>query len=103
EQPHQQQPTELSNGKLHAHTHLWLYTSTCCSKYCCFCLTIGMFFGEVDATLFYALYNNSFYKRKQSYNYQSLCDPVPSSNTGAAPRGVFVVRAWMDGISQCLR
>ncbi len=26
-----------------------------------------MFFGEVDATLFYALYNNSFYKRKQSY------------------------------------
>uniref|UniRef100_A0A671K7P0 Voltage-dependent calcium channel subunit alpha-2/delta-2-like n=1 Tax=Sinocyclocheilus anshuiensis TaxID=1608454 RepID=A0A671K7P0_9TELE len=51
---------------------------------------IGMFFGEVDATLFYALYNNSFYKRKQSYDYQSLCDPVPSSNTGAAPRGVFV-------------
>ncbi len=52
-----------------------------------------MFFGEVDATLFYALYNNSFYKRKQSYDYQSVCDPVPSSNTGAAPRGVFVVRA----------
>ncbi|XP_073708703.1 voltage-dependent calcium channel subunit alpha-2/delta-2-like [Garra rufa] len=51
---------------------------------------IGMFFGEVDATLFYALYNNSFYKRKQSYDYQSVCDPVPSSNTGAAPRGVFV-------------
>uniref|UniRef100_A0A671SGM8 Voltage-dependent calcium channel alpha-2/delta subunit conserved region domain-containing protein n=1 Tax=Sinocyclocheilus anshuiensis TaxID=1608454 RepID=A0A671SGM8_9TELE len=53
---------------------------------------IGMFFGEVDATLFYALYNNSFYKRQQSYDYQSVCDPVPSSNTGAAPRGVFVVR-----------
>ncbi|ROK31198.1 Voltage-dependent calcium channel subunit alpha-2/delta-2 [Anabarilius grahami] len=51
---------------------------------------IGMFFSEVDSTLFYALYNNSFYKRKQSYDYQSVCDPVPSSNTGAAPRGVFV-------------
>lgn len=51
---------------------------------------IGMFFGEVDATLLHALYNNSFYKRKQSYDYQSVCDPVPSSNTGAAPRGVFV-------------
>ncbi|XP_067228867.1 voltage-dependent calcium channel subunit alpha-2/delta-2a isoform X1 [Chanodichthys erythropterus] len=51
---------------------------------------IGMFFSDVDSNLFYALYNNSFYKRKQSYDYQSVCDPVPSSNTGAAPRGVFV-------------
>ncbi|XP_073809039.1 voltage-dependent calcium channel subunit alpha-2/delta-2a isoform X2 [Danio rerio] len=51
---------------------------------------IGMFFSEVDPTLFYALYNNSFYRRKQSFDYQSVCDPVPSSNTGAAPRGVFV-------------
>uniref|UniRef100_A0A8C1TEK4 Calcium channel, voltage-dependent, alpha 2/delta subunit 2a n=1 Tax=Cyprinus carpio TaxID=7962 RepID=A0A8C1TEK4_CYPCA len=40
---------------------------------------IGMFFGEVDATLFYALYNNSFYKRKQSYDYQSVCDPVTAA------------------------
>ncbi|KAA0712616.1 Voltage-dependent calcium channel subunit alpha-2/delta-2 [Triplophysa tibetana] len=53
---------------------------------------IGMFFSEVDPTLFYALYNNSLYNRKQSYDYQSVCDPVPSSNTGAARRGVFVVR-----------
>ncbi|XP_055069670.2 voltage-dependent calcium channel subunit alpha-2/delta-2a isoform X1 [Misgurnus anguillicaudatus] len=51
---------------------------------------IGMFFSEVDPALFYALYNNSLYKRMQSYDYQSVCDPVPSSNTGAAPRGVFV-------------
>ncbi|XP_056605888.1 voltage-dependent calcium channel subunit alpha-2/delta-2a isoform X2 [Triplophysa dalaica] len=51
---------------------------------------IGMFFSEVDPTLFYALYNNSLYNRKQSYDYQSVCDPVPSSNTGAARRGVFV-------------
>uniref|UniRef100_A0A8C8C6X2 VWFA domain-containing protein n=1 Tax=Oncorhynchus tshawytscha TaxID=74940 RepID=A0A8C8C6X2_ONCTS len=53
---------------------------------------IGMFFSEVDPYLMHALYNNSFYNRKQSFDYQSVCDPVPSSNTGAAPRGVFVVR-----------
>uniref|UniRef100_A0A8C2EQF4 Calcium channel, voltage-dependent, alpha 2/delta subunit 2a n=1 Tax=Cyprinus carpio TaxID=7962 RepID=A0A8C2EQF4_CYPCA len=71
---------------------------------------IGMFFGEVDATLFYALYNNSFYKRKQSYDYQSVCDPVPSSNTGAAPRGVFVptiadvlnVAWWTSAAAWCV-
>ncbi|XP_035238903.1 voltage-dependent calcium channel subunit alpha-2/delta-2a isoform X3 [Anguilla rostrata] len=51
---------------------------------------IGMFFSEVDPILMYALYNNSFYDRKQSFDYQSVCEPVPSSNTGAAPRGVFV-------------
>ncbi|XP_072540979.1 voltage-dependent calcium channel subunit alpha-2/delta-2a isoform X2 [Salminus brasiliensis] len=51
---------------------------------------IGMFFSEVDPALMYALYNNSFYKRKQSFDFQSVCEPVPSSNTGAAPRGVFV-------------
>jgi voltage-dependent calcium channel alpha-2/delta-2 len=51
-----------------------------------------MFFSEVDPYLMHALYNNSFYNRKQSFDYQSVCDPVPSSNTGAAPRGVFVVR-----------
>uniref|UniRef100_A0A674AQM4 Calcium channel, voltage-dependent, alpha 2/delta subunit 2a n=1 Tax=Salmo trutta TaxID=8032 RepID=A0A674AQM4_SALTR len=47
---------------------------------------IGMFFSEVDPYLMHALYNNSFYNRKQSFDYQSVCDPVPSSNTGAAPR-----------------
>uniref|UniRef100_A0A4W5NRG2 Voltage-dependent calcium channel alpha-2/delta subunit conserved region domain-containing protein n=2 Tax=Hucho hucho TaxID=62062 RepID=A0A4W5NRG2_9TELE len=51
---------------------------------------IGMFFSDVDPYLMHALYNNSFYNRKQSFDYQSVCDPVPSSNTGAAPRGVFV-------------
>ncbi|XP_029630434.1 voltage-dependent calcium channel subunit alpha-2/delta-2-like isoform X1 [Salmo trutta] len=51
---------------------------------------IGMFFSEVDPYLMHALYNNSFYNRKQSFDYQSVCDPVPSSNTGAAPRVVFV-------------
>ncbi|KPP70187.1 voltage-dependent calcium channel subunit alpha-2/delta-2-like [Scleropages formosus] len=52
---------------------------------------IGMFFSEVDPYLMHALYNNSFYNRKQSFDYQSVCEPVPSSNTGAGPRGVFVV------------
>ncbi|XP_062314741.1 voltage-dependent calcium channel subunit alpha-2/delta-2a isoform X2 [Osmerus eperlanus] len=51
---------------------------------------IGMFFSEVDPYLMHALYNNSFYNRKQSFDYQSVCAPVQSSNTGAAPRGVFV-------------
>uniref|UniRef100_A0A8B9HH68 Calcium channel, voltage-dependent, alpha 2/delta subunit 2a n=1 Tax=Astyanax mexicanus TaxID=7994 RepID=A0A8B9HH68_ASTMX len=51
---------------------------------------IGMFFSDVDPALMYALYNNSFYLRKQSFDFQSVCEPVPSSNTGAAPRGVFV-------------
>ncbi|XP_062402206.1 voltage-dependent calcium channel subunit alpha-2/delta-2a [Sardina pilchardus] len=51
---------------------------------------IGMFFSDVDSYLMHALYNNSFYYRKQSYDYQSVCAPVQNSNTGAAPRGVFV-------------
>lgn len=40
----------------------------------------------------YALYNNSFYNRKQSFDYQSVCERLPNSEAGAAPRGVFVVR-----------
>ncbi|KAI5619545.1 voltage-dependent calcium channel subunit alpha-2/delta-2 isoform X2 [Silurus asotus] len=51
---------------------------------------IGMFFTEVDPALMHVLYNNSFYNYKESYDYQSVCGPVPNSNTGAAPRGVFV-------------
>lgn len=44
-----------------------------------------------------ALYNNSFYTRKESYDYQAACAPQPPGNLGAAPRGVFVVSlsdAW---------
>lgn len=37
-----------------------------------------------------ALYNNSFYTRKESYDYQAACAPQPPGNLGAAPRGVFV-------------
>ncbi|KAM6980087.1 voltage-dependent calcium channel subunit alpha-2/delta-2a [Aplochiton taeniatus] len=51
---------------------------------------IGMFLSDVDPTLLHALYNNSFYNRKQSFDYQSVCEPIPSSSTGAAPRGAFV-------------
>uniref|UniRef100_A0A8C4TCA2 Calcium channel, voltage-dependent, alpha 2/delta subunit 2a n=1 Tax=Erpetoichthys calabaricus TaxID=27687 RepID=A0A8C4TCA2_ERPCA len=51
---------------------------------------VGMFFSEVDSSLMYALYNYSFYTRKESFDYQSVCAPSPNSNTGAAPRGVFV-------------
>lgn len=38
-----------------------------------------------------ALYNNSFYTRKESFDYQAACAPQPPGNLGAAPRGVFVV------------
>lgn len=51
-----------------------------------------MFFSDVNPDLMYALYNNSFYNRKQSFDYQSVCERLPNSETGAAPRGVFVVR-----------
>ncbi|KAM9361431.1 voltage-dependent calcium channel subunit alpha-2/delta-2a [Symphorus nematophorus] len=51
---------------------------------------VGMFFSDVDPYLMYALYNNSFYNRKQSFDYQSVCERVPNSEAGAAPRGVFV-------------
>ncbi|XP_010214890.1 PREDICTED: voltage-dependent calcium channel subunit alpha-2/delta-2 [Tinamus guttatus] len=51
---------------------------------------VGKFFSEVDANLMSALYNNSFYTRKESYDFQSVCAPEAQSNTGAAPRGIFV-------------
>lgn len=44
----------------------------------------------------YALYNNSFYKRKQSFDYQSVCERVQNSEAGAARRGVFVVRTRLQ-------
>ncbi|XP_068172505.1 voltage-dependent calcium channel subunit alpha-2/delta-2a isoform X1 [Antennarius striatus] len=51
---------------------------------------VGMFFSDVDPYLMHALYNNSFYNRKQSFDYQSVCERLPNSEAGAAPRGVFV-------------
>lgn len=53
---------------------------------------IGHFFGDVEPYLMYALYNNSIFSRRQTFHYQSACEPVSSSHTGAAPRGFFVVR-----------
>ena len=57
---------------------------------------IGLFFGDVDPYLMHALYNNSIFTRRQSFHYQSACEPVSSSHTGAAPRGIFVVRGHLD-------
>uniref|UniRef100_A0A3B3ZY01 VWFA domain-containing protein n=1 Tax=Periophthalmus magnuspinnatus TaxID=409849 RepID=A0A3B3ZY01_9GOBI len=51
---------------------------------------VGMFFSEVDPYLMYALYNNSFFNRKESYDYQSVCERIPNSEAGAGPRSVFV-------------
>ncbi|XP_068109102.1 voltage-dependent calcium channel subunit alpha-2/delta-2 isoform X2 [Hyperolius riggenbachi] len=51
---------------------------------------VGKFFSEVDPNLMSALYNGSFFTRKESYDYQSLCAPKTESNKGAAPRGIFV-------------
>lgn len=64
---------------------------------------VGRFFSEVDANLMLALYNNSFYTRKESYDYQAACAPQPPGNLGAAPRGVFVVsyqiRVWGERVN----
>lgn len=51
---------------------------------------MGLFFGDVDPYLMYALFNNSVYVRRQSFQYQSACEPISSSHTGAAPRPFFV-------------
>ncbi|XP_056887355.1 voltage-dependent calcium channel subunit alpha-2/delta-2a isoform X3 [Takifugu flavidus] len=51
---------------------------------------VGMFFSDVEPYLMFALYNNSFYNMKQSYDYQSVCERLPNSEAGSAPRGVFV-------------
>ncbi|XP_032892765.1 voltage-dependent calcium channel subunit alpha-2/delta-2 isoform X2 [Amblyraja radiata] len=51
---------------------------------------IGMFFSEVDPSLMNALFNASFYTRKESYDYQSMCGPSHNTDTGAAPRSIFI-------------
>ncbi|RXN32930.1 voltage-dependent calcium channel subunit alpha-2 delta-2-like protein [Labeo rohita] len=51
---------------------------------------VGLFFGEVDPYLMFALYNNSIYARHQTFQYQSACEPTASSHTGAGHRGFYV-------------
>ncbi|KAG8436141.1 hypothetical protein GDO86_007301 [Hymenochirus boettgeri] len=51
---------------------------------------VGKFFSEVDPNLMSALYNNSFFTKKESYDYQSVCAPKAENSKGAAPRGIFV-------------
>uniref|UniRef100_A0A3Q3DQE9 Calcium channel, voltage-dependent, alpha 2/delta subunit 2a n=1 Tax=Hippocampus comes TaxID=109280 RepID=A0A3Q3DQE9_HIPCM len=70
---------------------------------------VGMFFSDVDPSLMYALYNNSFYYRKQSFDYQSVCERMPNSEAGAARRGVFVPTipdfvnlAWWTSAAVCV-
>uniref|UniRef100_A0A8C4LZW1 Calcium voltage-gated channel auxiliary subunit alpha2delta 2 n=1 Tax=Equus asinus asinus TaxID=83772 RepID=A0A8C4LZW1_EQUAS len=48
---------------------------------------VGRFFSEVDANLMMALYNNSFYTRKESYDYQAACAPQPQGNLGCGALG----------------
>lgn len=64
---------------------------------------VGVFFGDVDPFLMYALYNNSIYARRQSFQYQSACEPISSSHTGAAPRGIFVVRDFTQAIKPFIK
>ncbi|XP_062842864.1 voltage-dependent calcium channel subunit alpha-2/delta-2-like isoform X3 [Trichomycterus rosablanca] len=59
---------------------------------------VGLFFGDVDPYLMHALYNNSIYGRRQSFQYLSTCEPTASSRTGAAPRR-FVVPTIADLLS----
>ncbi|XP_034170117.2 voltage-dependent calcium channel subunit alpha-2/delta-2b isoform X1 [Pangasianodon hypophthalmus] len=56
---------------------------------------VGLFFGDVDPYLMHALYNNSIYARRQTFQYQSTCEPTASSRTGAAPRH-FIVPSIAD-------
>lgn len=94
---HVQSEGRLEQGFIKAEFSLSLlvvspFTSTLSLAPCFLPRQVGMFFSDVDPYLMYALYNNSFYNRKQSFDYQSVCERVPNSEAGAAPRGVFVVR-----------
>ncbi|XP_051551133.1 voltage-dependent calcium channel subunit alpha-2/delta-2-like [Myxocyprinus asiaticus] len=51
---------------------------------------VGLFFGEVDPYLMFALYNNSIYARHQTFQYQTACEPMASSHTGAAHRRFYM-------------
>uniref|UniRef100_A0A673HU38 Voltage-dependent calcium channel subunit alpha-2/delta-2-like n=1 Tax=Sinocyclocheilus rhinocerous TaxID=307959 RepID=A0A673HU38_9TELE len=69
---------------------------------------VGLFFGEVDPYLMFALYNNSIYARHQTFQYQSACEPMASSHTGAAHRGFYVPSiadflslAWWTSAAAC--
>uniref|UniRef100_A0A671KTS5 Voltage-dependent calcium channel subunit alpha-2/delta-2-like n=1 Tax=Sinocyclocheilus anshuiensis TaxID=1608454 RepID=A0A671KTS5_9TELE len=70
---------------------------------------VGLFFGEVDPYLMFALYNSSIYARHQTFQYQSACEPTASSHTGAAHRGFYVPSiadflslAWWTSAAACI-
>ncbi|KAL2091274.1 hypothetical protein ACEWY4_013537 [Coilia grayii] len=51
---------------------------------------VGLFFGDVDPYLMHALYENGIFSRRQTFQFQSACEPTTSSHTGAAHRSIFV-------------
>uniref|UniRef100_A0A8D3DB48 Calcium channel, voltage-dependent, alpha 2/delta subunit 1a n=1 Tax=Scophthalmus maximus TaxID=52904 RepID=A0A8D3DB48_SCOMX len=51
---------------------------------------IGSFFGVIDPALMRSL-NDSLFTYKQTYDYQSLCDPKRDSKAAAGLRSVYVV------------
>nr|XP_019947679.1 PREDICTED: voltage-dependent calcium channel subunit alpha-2/delta-1-like [Paralichthys olivaceus] len=52
-------------------------------------LQIGRFFGVIDPVLMRSL-NDSLFTYKQTYDYQSLCDPKKESKAAAGLRSVYV-------------
>ncbi|CAB1416054.1 unnamed protein product [Pleuronectes platessa] len=50
---------------------------------------VGRFFGVIDPVLMRSL-NDSLFTYKQTYDYQSLCDPKKESKAAAGPRSVYV-------------
>ncbi|TRY87294.1 hypothetical protein DNTS_022264 [Danionella cerebrum] len=59
---------------------------------------VGLFLGEVDPYLMFALFNNSIYARQQSFQHHSSCQPTASSHTGAGHRA-FSVPSIADFLS----
>uniref|UniRef100_A0AAY3ZYC4 VWFA domain-containing protein n=1 Tax=Denticeps clupeoides TaxID=299321 RepID=A0AAY3ZYC4_9TELE len=55
---------------------------------------VGIFFGDVDPYLMYALYNNSIFARRQTFLYQSTCEPATSSHTGPSIADLLRLAWW---------
>uniref|UniRef100_A0A803TI23 Calcium voltage-gated channel auxiliary subunit alpha2delta 2 n=1 Tax=Anolis carolinensis TaxID=28377 RepID=A0A803TI23_ANOCA len=66
-------------------------------------MQVGKFFSEVDAHLMSALFNHSFFTKKESYDFQSVCATEAPSNTGGAPRGVYVVSCGFHTLKSYLK
>uniref|UniRef100_A0A8C6WT10 Calcium channel, voltage-dependent, alpha 2/delta subunit 1a n=1 Tax=Neogobius melanostomus TaxID=47308 RepID=A0A8C6WT10_9GOBI len=51
---------------------------------------IGRFFGVIDPILMASLVNSSLFTFKNTFDYQSLCDPVKETKAAAGLRSVYV-------------